>query len=439
MFSFSAAYTGAYLDYEKDPVTGIVSPVLKDVNPTGETFSGSNVIEMNAFNNAPELEANTFNGSTEINNTFQNLDSTGNKYNGSVDIDLKGNGNMTSTVDTFQNASVDASMSTVTFDSPTFNGNTTLQANSLTLGSVPQMDELINLTKYIVDQLVLTAHLIGYNHSSDTVNYFDVTSPTGNTIRINLNTMQYAALQFQNGNFSLVTKFLTPRYGNFRVNLLCWFTGLYESFKALGDGLMYLYNYIVGSANYPIYEFTIDSTGESYSIIKNTQQSTWRNVILNRINIIINILDFWFHRFYEWYYPLDNVLPEYWRYYNTDTAEQEEIGLAGLMYNISWYLGQMYVLQSGSDALDNMTTQVEAVGQTLSQAEQKENEVISSISSGINNFAPDLSEIGAFKALSWSSNYLQQIFVALGTYGTVILVGLLLGVCMQFIGYFKYK
>lgn len=434
ILSFAEAFTGAYLYTGTDPVTGLPIVEVRGVNPTGQTFSGSNVIEMNAYNNAPVLTNNTFNGSTDINPDFTDITSTGNHYNGSVDITYNGmGGTLDSNGDTFQSASVTAQQSDLSISNGTFNGTTNITANSVSLGSISQMDNLL-------DELYALMRSITVAATSNTRNP-TVTNPwTGNTVTLELNTIAGDQLVYNSTTHTLSVQAVGSPwpYGNYHARVVFFQTCLTNSLNNLGLFISYWVSNIFDDSNtYRIYTFT--ASGETYSFSSTTTTTSFRYAITNRFDVLIQLLQWFCSRFFEWYYPLDNVLPEYWRYYNTDTAQQEEIGLAGLMYNISWYLGQMYVLQSASQSLDNLQDQVDDIADTLAEAESKENAVISSISSSINSFNPDLTSIGAFRALSWSSNYLQQVFLALGTYGTVILVGLLLGVCMQFIGYFKYK
>lgn len=158
-----------------------------------------------------------------------------------------------------------------------------------------------------------------------------------------------------------------------------------------------------------------------------------------QISNISSLLRYYASRFYEWFYPLDNVDPEYWRYYNTDTKQSENIGLAGLMYNISWYLGQLYVLQSANAALEDMADAVQDVSSTFQNIETQEHAIVDSVSSSLSSFNPSSSDFTAFVALGWVSQFMQSCFTSLGLFGNVILLSLILAVCMQFIGYFRYR
>lgn len=212
------------------------------------------------------------------------------------------------------------------------------------------------------------------------------------------------------------------------------------------DTMLHMINFYVyviqqdlnGIGTYGLWSVTPSQDGESYSRTVTQSSVGIRSVILNRIEYIADVFDFYFSRIYAWFYPLDSTSPFYWRYYNTATEQQESIGLAGLLYNISWYLGQLYTLSAQNAALDNMDEAIEDVTDTFTSVEQAEQAVVQSVTSSIQSFNPDVSELGAFRALSWCASYLQQIYVSLGAYGNVITIGLLLGVCSQLIGFVRY-
>lgn len=144
-----------------------------------------------------------------------------------------------------------------------------------------------------------------------------------------------------------------------------------------------------------------------------------------------------FNLFANWYYPLDPDAP-YWRYWNTDTQQQENINLAGVLYNITWYLGQMFLMNTW-EAGSELETPIEDLNNAFTDLDNAEDTLWSPVEDAFNSFAPDSGDITALSALGWVGNYLQQIFVNLGSFNIVITLSLILGVCMQFIGYFKYK
>ena len=92
-----------------------------------------------------------------------------------------------------------------------------------------------------------------------------------------------------------------------------------------------------------------------------------------------------------------------------------------------------------TETMHTMTEDINTAATTFQDMEQKEHAAIEQIQSGFETFLPDVNQFGSFKAITWCSNYLQQIYLSLGSYGTVIFIALLFGVCLQFIGYFRYK
>lgn len=88
---------------------------------------------------------------------------------------------------------------------------------------------------------------------------------------------------------------------------------------------------------------------------------------------------------------------------------------------------------------NNISNSVNTLSNNLTSYQTAEQQLQNRVQSSISSFIPDLSLLGGFVALSWVSSYLQQVYISLGSYGTVIMIGLLLAVCMQFIGYFRYK
>lgn len=144
-------------------------------------------------------------------------------------------------------------------------------------------------------------------------------------------------------------------------------------------------------------------------------------------------------QFIYWYYPLQDALnSQYWRYWNTDTQQQENTNLAGVLYNITWYLGQMFLMNTW-EADTELSQPIEDLNNTFQDLDSSEDSIWNSVSSAFNGFSPDSSDVTELSAIGWVSNYLQQIFVSLGAFNIPIMVALMLGVCMQFIGYFKYK
>lgn len=104
--------------------------------------------------------------------------------------------------------------------------------------------------------------------------------------------------------------------------------------------------------------------------------------------------------------------------------------------NALWaYFQYQNALSPGSIIKDSVTN----LSNNLTNYQNAEQRLQNQVTSSIQSFVPDLSLLSGFVAISWVSNYLQQCYISLGSFGTVIMIGLLLGVCMQFIGYFRYK
>lgn len=192
--------------------------------------------------------------------------------------------------------------------------------------------------------------------------------------------------------------------------------------------------------DYPQYnQLSFSLVNEHVQIDSVPKCGTFLGILSRKFDELFEFFRFQFEIFFQWFYPLKNSTPQYWLVYNSDTNQGEYVNPATVTYYITWYLGKLYLQQSQQSALGQLEENVNDLADDLAAFEQSEQAVISSISSGIQSFAPDLSQLGSFRALAWCSNYLQQVYVSLGLYGTVILIGLLLGVCMQFIGYFRYK
>lgn len=116
---------------------------------------------------------------------------------------------------------------------------------------------------------------------------------------------------------------------------------------------------------------------------------------------------------------------------------------AGLLYAHLRVMGDAFTAyfqyQNAVNPGGMINNAVSDLSNNLTNYQTAEQNLQNQVTSSIQNFIPDLSLWGGFTAIVWASDYLQQIYLSLGSYGTVIMVGLLLGVCMQFIGYFRYK
>lgn len=185
----------------------------------------------------------------------------------------------------------------------------------------------------------------------------------------------------------------------------------------------------------PLYSFSIVNEQPVFSLsYVNCTFSGLFSYFIHNISVFLSGI---FEIFSNWYYPLDPDAP-YWRYWNTDTQQQENINLAGVLYNITWYLGQMFLMNTW-EAGSELETPIEDLNNAFTDLDNAEDALWSPVEDAFNSFSPDSGDITALSALGWVGNYLQQIFVNLGSFNIVITLSLILGVCMQFIGYFKYK
>lgn len=321
-------------------------------------------------------------------------------------------------------------------------------AQALNNGLVDFVGSSSNPSDYVIGVLQSINYHLTSNHSGNTaVVVYSTSSSQGGaslTCYTNMLSLSYPVVSFD----SQSNRYITSTYSSNGTFVYC----LSEVINQIPRNLNFYMNYFVGNLIEPLsgagwlnnqildmHVISYTDGQETYTVSSYNGSTDFISLSALYLSNISVLFRYYASRFYEWFYPLDNVDPEYWRYYNTDTQQSENIGLAGLMYNISWYLGQLYVLQSANAALQNMADAVSDAADTFTAVETQEHTVISSVSSAIENFNPDISFLGSLTAIAWVSNYLQQCFVSIGAFGTVIMLGLLLGVCMQFVGYFKYK
>lgn len=163
--------------------------------------------------------------------------------------------------------------------------------------------------------------------------------------------------------------------------------------------------------------------------------------LFNLLQAMANSIMWQFNTWWDAYRP-NKLLTEaqYWIAYNTDTGQYDNVNLATVFGYMTWYLGQLYDDSTNvSQNMQQMTSDIGTAATTFQDLNQKEQVAINQIQQGFETFLPDVTQFQSFRAITWCSNYLQQIYVALGAYGTVIFIALLFGVCLQFIGYFRYK
>lgn len=428
-----------------DPVTGL--PVFETVMINQDNnYSGTNTIHVeDTLGNGYDYSS-TYNGTLDVtsNDTYQGALKT---VISDANVNAVTSVSASDILDNEYNAGVTFSNSTFTKDVTVTNSNVAVSSESnVILGSIPQMDTLNNTVSNIYTYLANSLN-----------NGIKVISNAIVIIRDNLcelrvsNSEQNISLSSYDGSASYYLRSMNMysysldsdynlssnsiiRYCNFRGFLWLKMNELRE--MSVNQYLMSKYNfdriysYMIGNSENGYFTFT--NNGEYYTLTTYTKVGSWRSLILNRLDTIIRILDFHFKKFYEWYYPLDGSSPFYWRTYDSDTDQEESVNLARVLYDISWYLGHITIG-------DDIKTEVKSLSDNLTSYQSAEQGIQNRISSSIQSFVPDITLLSGFVAISWVSNYLQQVYIALGSYGTVIMIGLLLGVCMQFIGYFRYK
>ena len=360
----------------------------------GNTYNGTNIIDATAYPGVGQDDNSTYNGKLSVtandiisSKTTVN-DATVNAATNVTVNEVLTDNNLNAGVQ-FNNSNFNNDVSFSGSGSVNLEGST---INNAILGSVPQMETLINNTantntilNNIKNQFdIILCFFDILRHNFTTAQY----SPTQDVYRVTYGTQSRSYTYFQvinniytysNGNLSYIE---VTRY----CNMLGFFVFKFTSFERN---------------------------------LANALTSLWSDI----------------------YYPLKNSsLPQYWIAYNTDTGQYDSVNLATVFGYITWYLGQLYNDSTNiTNNMKNMTDDINTAATTFQDMEQKEHAAIDQISQGIETFLPDVNQFSSFKAITWCSNYLQQIYLALGSYGTVIFIALLFGVCLQFIGYFRYK
>lgn len=145
-------------------------------------------------------------------------------------------------------------------------------------------------------------------------------------------------------------------------------------------------------------------------------------------------------QFFNWFYPLKASEPVYWQVWNSETEEVENVNLATVGYYITWYLGQMYQMNTYDVETNGLTAKAKEFDSASKEFDESVSTSFQSVQSSISSFAPDASKLKSFgTAFSWVSQYLQKCFVALDDLAIPITVSLVLAICMQFVGFYKFK
>lgn len=134
------------------------------------------------------------------------------------------------------------------------------------------------------------------------------------------------------------------------------------------------------------------------------------------------------------YYPR-NVSNLAWNYFNTDTGQNEEINLAGLMYNISWYLGNLYQLNSSESYANTIAQPIREANQAIADLNAQEDAILNQITASLNFDTGIFSQLQAnLNLINWVSSFLQQIYDASGLLQLPINLSMTLGLLMYALG-----
>lgn len=132
----------------------------------------------------------------------------------------------------------------------------------------------------------------------------------------------------------------------------------------------------------------------------------------------------------RWFYPLKSSEPLYWRYYNTDTGQAESISLGGLMYNISWYLGNMYQLNTwDANAGEQLSKPIAELNQQITSAIDNEDAVLNQANNYLSSWDPNLDVFGGLVSIGWLGTYLTYLYNSLGEFSIIPTFAFLIAFC----------
>lgn len=420
------------------------------------TYRGTNIIDTTASAQAGMDEHSEYIGTLEVNaNDILNGKQT--VYDATV--------NATTTVqvsdvlDNDINAGVQFNNSNFNQD-VTFSGNAPIYmdgatVNNLSIGDTQQAADVVTNTANTVTQLQNTNTLLGRILTPIAIIYHNITfsyiSSSSNTVSFTLGGQSYSYTLHtlpvdSSHNYYVNFSGLLQFYLNIiRFNLSTW----YNRSATAEDASTFLTSWnsfpiLVYKAHF--YTYSYDASSDTISRSDNYRYSAFYTTLYNYIERTLGTyisahVAYIADTFYRYYNP--RIVPEsnyFWYAYNSDTGQYDQTNLAGLMQYVTWYLGMIYNDSTNvTQQMHQMTNDINTAATTFQDLNTKEQAAIDQIKTGFNNFLPDNNIFQSFRAITWCSNYLQQIYLALGSYGTVVLIGLLFGVCLQFIGYFRYK
>lgn len=409
--SFADPYLGTEYIVNSD---GTV--ILKNNNPSGQTFSSGSNIQYNVWNNNPVIDDNTFNGSTSITNTFNQLTSADNNFTGNTTLQvIDGGGNIESNLDTFNTMTVAAAGTNLNFNDSTFQGAVNINdAGVVQIGSTTESAQIVTNTSNTVTQLQTT-----------------------NT-RLN----------------SIITKFDT-----FIANFLLYIE-LIMSDTQTSDGngnaapaLTYSKTFGSVTVSYPVAQnainvVTFNSNSHSLNIVTWRYRRSLKKTISENIGILSNniynlfLYAVWninnnFNTWWSAYLPNKSLAQaQYWIAYNTDTDSYDSVNLATVFGYMTWYLGQMYI--QGNEAAADISDSVYDMSSAFTDLESKENQINSSIKNSLNN-VDSFFNLPAIASGSVVIGWLQYMWVSLGMFQGVTIISWALIILTIVTGFYKVK
>lgn len=436
---------------------------------TGETFTGPNDLLGNPLF-APVAAAGTSNfygtttASTSSNLLGGSREYMGDNFNGNFSADASGL--TTSYIDIHDSKFASGKTATVTANNGTvmemydnnFNGSTTINAASggtvnVQIGNSTEMQQLLSNTSQTNTLLGTTNTLLGNL-------LYPVAIIWDNVIYNMLSTTQSRSFTLfgQTYSYNGSASYLADKvyYTNLRGTLELYLRNLLHQLDYLwtetyneGDPLRKVFTidrYPVALNRVAISVYSYDASTDVVSVENVYRYKTYVGMLYECVTWTIpsyftSMIQYLADTWYRWYNPnISLANSKFWKAYNTDTGQYDSVNFSTVFMYITWYLGQIYDDSTNvTNTMHQMTSDIGTAATTFQDLNNKEQVAINQIQQGFETFLPDVTQFQSFRAITWCSNYLQQIYIALGAYGQVIFIALLFGVCLQFIGYFRYK
>lgn len=159
------------------------------------------------------------------------------------------------------------------------------------------------------------------------------------------------------------------------------------------------------------------------------------SVLMSYFNDILDYfqayLSLWLYNYYPRWNSGDTAA---WNYYNTDTGLEEPINLGGLMYNISWYLGNLYLLNSENNYSDTANPTVTALQEKITELNNAEDE-LSNLTGSLTYDSSIWTEIQSIgSSITYTSNLMDSIFNQLGILQICFKLSMTVGLAVYALG-----